>query len=917
MAITDERILRLKIAALLHDPPEKAGILFAAPHEDVAKELLTAAGLEPQIPEAVRQADRMAAGADRFPLEDRKKYAVGWRENPQLTHPLSGRTYDLAPHDCRKDTLISTDWETVSASVREAVGHIEKEYSNLWMRYLALWRLLPRYLMDGRFHSGGRKEELGLLWSLLPADSRIPDHSIWEHARLTSALVGAGDDPALFFFALGPVQSLIAAARKSADLWAGSVFLSELLARALLAVASELGPDAVIFPDVWGHPQVDRWLAKEGVKDCEPEDEAFRIPSLPNQFLAVVPLEKVEKLAAAAEGGVKEFLEGEAKKYAAELKEQGRAQLLSAIETYWSAVPWKRLFTDKEGKGKEELLSWWRKVQNWTRKESAFLKQIKEESAAFRFLNSGAAYGSLVDLARLSLDSVKASRVRAVEEEEGRHRCHLCGLRSAVWEDPRDEDRVDRLCGVCTVKRRLGRDRRVHGQGFPSTSTLAAAPWFERLAETLESRAAGTDRLRSALEKVRSAVSQVDKDKERYWIPDHTHEKLRSWQILEDLAYADARWLYLDAVSADGQEGSRDLVEALRELRGALQELHLPVEPRRYYAVLVADGDGMGKWLSGERCPSYDEVVHQKVMGHLPFGDVKRPYAPAYQAALSRALRDFARHVIPHVVEKAGPGALVYAGGDDVLALLPLEPLPRIARMIRYAFAGEREEGDREIGIPGARMRNGFARFERGRHELYRLLGPQATLSAGIAVAHAKSPMRLALEAARECEELAKSAPEKNAVGLAVLKRSGDREVLCFHWAALDVMDLVAGVFRGRPSQELPGARFFLSRKFVGHLEESLPLLEREPEARQEQILWLLRRHLYMAGGASEEAQGKILCQEKERIAQEVSAALEAVLKRFKEPRHPSGYPEEYFWPSAQLVRLVAAAEFLARERDE
>jgi CRISPR-associated protein Cmr2 len=917
MAITDERLLQLKIAALLHDPPEKAGVLFSRPHEDVTKELLRAAGLEPEIPKDVRQADRMAAGADRFPLEDRAKYAVVWRKNPQLTHPLSGRTYDLAP-------LVSTDWERVSASVRDAVGKIVQEYPDWWRRYLALWRLLPQYLMEGRFQEGGRREELGLLWSLLPADSRIPDHSIWEHARLTSALVGAGSEPCLFFFALGPVQSLIAAARKSSDLWAGSFFLSELVAQALQAVAAQVGPDAVIFPDVWGHPQIDRWLTEEGIKDCHPKDEDSRIPSLPNQFLAVVPSGKVEDLARAAEGKVKEFLETEAAKYAEVLKGEGRAQLLSAIETYWSAVPWKRLFTEEKRKEAQEqkeerireLLAWWREIQNWTRKESQLLKEIENGADKLRFLNSGVAYGSLVDLARLSLDSVKASRVRAVDEEEGRHRCHLCGLRSAVWEAPRDQDRVERLCGLCAVKRLLGRDRRVRDQGFPSTSTLAAAPWFERLAETLEKGDADTEVLRRALEKVRSAVSQVDEEKERYWIPEHTYEKLRRWEILQDLAHADARWLYLDAVPSDGTEAGKNLVQALGELRKVLKDLHLPVEPRRYYAVLVADGDGMGKWLSGEHCPVYDAVVHQKVMGRHLLGDVKRPYAPAYQAALSRALRDFARHVVPHVVEKAGPGALIYAGGDDVLALLPLEPLPRIARMIRYAFSGEREEEDQGIEIPGARMQNGFARFEEGPPGLYRLLGPQATLSAGIAVAHAKSPMRAALEAARECEELAKSAPGKNAVGLAVMKRSGDREVLCFHWAALDVLDLVASHFRGRASEKLPGVRFLLSRRFVAHLEESLPLLEGEEEARRQQVLWLLRRHLYTEGAASEGSKKEDGEEERQGIIDALADALESVLGRFKEPPQ-GGYPDGYFRPGAQLVRLVGAAEFLARERDE
>jgi CRISPR-associated protein Cmr2 len=56
---------------------------------------------------------------------------------------------------------------------------------------------------------------LGGLWHRLPADTRFPDHSIWQHNALTSALystmdlAGDSDNIGLMVFSLTPVQGFI------------------------------------------------------------------------------------------------------------------------------------------------------------------------------------------------------------------------------------------------------------------------------------------------------------------------------------------------------------------------------------------------------------------------------------------------------------------------------------------------------------------------------------------------------------------------------------------------------------------------------------------------------------------------------------------------------------------------------------
>jgi CRISPR-associated protein Cmr2 len=52
---------------------------------------------------------------------------------------------------------------------------------------------------------------------------------------------------------------------------------------------------------------------------------------------------------------------------------------------------------------------------------------------------------------------------------------------------------------------------------------------------------------------------------------------------------------------------------------------------------------------------------------------------------------------VPHVVEEEYLGRLIYAGGDDVLAMLPVADLLPAMQRLRLAYAGHdpaHEQGD-------------------------------------------------------------------------------------------------------------------------------------------------------------------------------------------------------------------------------
>ena len=174
--------------------------------------------------------------------------------------------------------------------------------------------------------------------------------------------------------------------------------------------------------------------------------------------------------------------------------------------------------------------------------------------------------------------------------------------------------------------------------------------------------------------------------------------------------------------------------------------------------------------------------------------------SPAYHAAISHALANFALRCVRMVVEEKFSGRVVYAGGDDVLALLPVEHALPAARDLRALFGGQVRESRVERGHDGPRYEVEFiceneARFPTGYLVIdgrpMMVMGPQATASVGIAIAHHKQPLVSAIESAREAEKAAKDLYNRNAFMVTFLKRSGERLQAGAQWYYDDVPDTV------------------------------------------------------------------------------------------------------------------------------
>jgi CRISPR-associated protein Cmr2 len=217
-------------------------------------------------------------------------------------------------------------------------------------------------------------------------------------------------------------------------------------------------------------------------------------------------------------------------------------------------------------------------------------------------------------------------------------------------------------------------------------------------------------------------------------------------------------------------------------------------EGYRYYALLAMDGDNMGRWLSGQKSPRIREVLHAKIIrsharnGNGPVMDLRRPVSPGLHAAISEALTKFAIDTVPAIVE-AHDGVVIYAGGDDVVAALP------VAKALQCA----------------CELRKAFSSFE--------ALGAGASMSAGLVLAHEMENLRYVLGSARKAEKQSKDR-RRDRLTLAVMRRGGEHSFATCRWEYVPTV-----------SEETERFRRGCSDRWTYQLRQQLPALESLPQA--------------------------------------------------------------------------------------
>src|SRR5690606_14983088 len=267
---------------------------------------------------------------------------------------------------------------------------------------------------------------------------------------------------------------------------------------------------------------------------------------------------------------------------------------------------------------------------------------------------------------------------------------------NAYWDAVRKRQRNlallskgERLCALSVVKRfaheavvELSPEGR-----FPSTSSIASAPFRAVILRNWDDLQDYIGQYLTALEDVFEKVFGQDREAPYFHRRSENGETLHPeyFPYLDNIRSEDTDRTLLKFRSLDGdflyKEGLQPA--ALQEYAGAdqppapqeikdvqdkLQELYKAAEqlkiqpPSNYLALLSMDGDKMG-----EQAKRFSEADD-----HTKF---------------SQRLADFARDEVVRIVEIEAPGRLVYAGGDDVLALLPAEYALSTAEKLRTEFA--------------------------------------------------------------------------------------------------------------------------------------------------------------------------------------------------------------------------------------
>ncbi len=209
--------------------------------------------------------------------------------------------------------------------------------------------------------------------------------------------------------------------------------------------------------------------------------------------------------------------------------------------------------------------------------------------------------------------------------------------------------------------------------------------------------------------------------------------------------------------------------------------------PADWWCLLLADGDSMGDYVRGHKLKAYREYVASNIVAEIEqnpqltdwqsfINSTPKRMGPATHVGLNRALLDFSNRLVPYLVEQRYCGCVVYSGGDDVMAVLPLEDLLPLSRVLRQAWCGGQDPAG-EFEPQGGywqTVQGSTAAQHLGMRRLF-TMGEGATMSMGMVIAYKSVPLPTVLEHLWQAEkEQAKKLPGKDGLCLRVIYGSGN-----------------------------------------------------------------------------------------------------------------------------------------------
>jgi len=507
-------------------------------------------------------------------------------------------------------------------------------------------------------------------------------------------------------FTIGPVQTFVAQARRTRDLWAGSWLLS-YLAETALAAAERTGGTAVI-------PHRDQDRRGKVTSTDSP------IGGYPNRFELSFDFTDQAKQAA--------------------------NDATDALREVWNRVAsavWEKYVEPAADQGNGTQYIWDRQVETFW--EIGWVVGAPNDDAK-TITHLAAARKNIRNVNAPPELGVKCSLMGTLQEISGHQGNDARKKQVAFWEKLQqgigglDIKQGERLCAIALIKRLFPHviEEAVIGnvaheltqqESWPSTAFFAALPWLKKVEQETSAR---SDAEQYA--KLASAAGWNNSER----------QAARNAGLQAEWTQLDGPAWFADAVRQNepGADPATvaELLEKLANVRPAFQSDKAAaagppgkadVRPVPYYALLVMDGDSMGKLVTTLESP-------QKVSQGL--------------AKFAEAVKD--------AVEKEN-GRTIYAGGDDVLALLPAENALAAAEALRATYA------ESFAGASGTPV-------------------PEATLSGAVVYAHWKFPLRQVLQTAHHLlDAIAKDRTGRDSLAIGVIQGSGLQAVWSAPWGVM------------------------------------------------------------------------------------------------------------------------------------
>lgn len=570
----------------------------------------------------------------------------------------------------------------------------------------------------------------------------------------------------LMLFTINPVQAFVEQARKSQDLYWGSFLLSYLSWKGIQLLCDKYGEDNIIFPSLKGQPLFEFWEKGQGVLSDRRIADILGIPTIPNRFLALIPEgkpEELKELGREIEKNIREEFICIGQRINKELdipfnNEQLR-QLEDCFSYYWAAVP---LDSSQNNGGNgyadayervERLLGVRKNIRDFTQlKEAAGVKCniCGQRNVLF--------FKSLSAKSEVQKNTIGTFSINRMQKNEG----------AVELPDVSEKylKRGEGICAVCFTKRCAEKyfmplfDHKLK-EDFPSNAMIALLPY---------------------LKKVKSSLVATYKD-------------LLKDKFDEQLLYEEnvtQSYFIKNQIDINVETARRTLADILEDGK------RKGIKQTKYYAVIMLDGDNMGKWIREGDGGSLDPDTHRRI---------------------SDSLKNYSLECARDIVEKEQRGRLIYSGGDDVLAMVNLEALFDVMIELRAAFSGHigKDGGvDFTMSSKGEIEKEGYT---------FKVLGSRATASMGVCISHYKIPFWEVINMVRKQEKKAKEIDAgKNAFAIALLRHNGEIKETRGRWFEEGMLSQGTIGMAKKVLNELIGGNFTVA--FVYTLrKEIMPLM--------------------------------------------------------------------------------------------